>query len=87
MKIILIPFFKLIWAVILTLFQLFVHITLGPICFIIYFLWDFKIIPSTFWEYRMTTSELNYSPYYRRNPNHFGLIKFKTIFHYIWNIK
>lgn len=82
MKLLIIPILKFVWAILLTIGHTLTIIVGFPLSVIWHFNFDYD------WEYRLNTRlSFGESPYYDRNPNFFGLITFKTYYHYIWGIE
>lgn len=94
MKYILLPILKFIWALFLSILMLFPYITwltIALLLLIIVFIWQFNIpewykkwLADLFvFEFRDNYT-LNISPYFEPV---YAFHKFKTYYHYIWNIK
>jgi hypothetical protein len=85
MKYFFIPIAKFIVTIILTI----IWASMFIVGTIITLLWDFKFVNFGY-SYGGSYSRINISPYWRENPNasyHNSYLKFKSYFHYIWNIE
>ena len=80
MKYIIIPLFKLIYAVILTLFW--------AICIILTIIWDYKSYDPIIWVYKDDDCDPRY-PYFKESDftSNYKIIEYKSFFHAIWKIK
>lgn len=79
MKYIILPILKFIWALLLTI----TFASLYNIICLLGIVWNLKIEKDQFtYQYR-DDHDMEYSPYY----NHKSTYYFKTVYHYIWNIK
>lgn len=83
MKYIILPPLKLIGAILLTLCGLFCTILL----IVVSLIWDLSWPTKEDFEFTLKNTDIIVSPYYKKNPNYFGEIFYKTFFHYAWNIK
>lgn len=86
MKIILLPIFKFIFAIFLTIMAITPTLILLAIN-VLLLIWNFK------WDDNFLTFKLKYgeslpfSPYSKVRVKFGETLTFKTIYHYIWNIK
>lgn len=84
MKYLIVPVFKILWAIPCLMFSLSVLI----ITTVIYTLWNFKFPPKKSFVYTyVTASDFNWSPFYKRNPNYYGAVEFPSELHYIFGLQ
>jgi hypothetical protein len=85
MKYIIVPPIKFIGAIFYTVLMLIVEVS--HITF--YLLWNLKGLPCDFFKYKYDCLDVGSSItfYYKRNPNNWHPVYFKSIFHFIWNIQ
>lgn len=82
MKYILLPIFKLVYTILLTLLYLIIDIPL----IIIYIVWtlDIKNIEEEILEHNLTWFKSSISLYSKYKPTMFEIYTFKTTYHYLW---
>lgn len=87
MKYIVIPMVKFIGAILFTVMALILHLVFVPIVI----LWEWEWPGKDFfeWDYdpRSVAGSNAWTIYYKRNPNSFEKVYFKSVFHFIWNIR
>lgn len=88
MRIFLIPLFKLIGAIFMTLTVGIVDTLFGFLAFILHIFWRFKVPKENFWEYESNWIDIFAgSSYNIRLDNDYTTYYYKSTLHFIWGAK